>query len=255
MLDGKRILITGVLMKTSIAYATATRAQQLGAEVILTSFGRSRRITERCAKALPHPTEVLELDVRQPQDFENLTRALAERWGRVDAVLHAIAHAPAEAINGGLLTTESKTVAEVLDVSTVSLRTLAAAVAPLMPDEGGSVVSLSADASVAWPGYDWMGVAKAGLESVSRYLARHLGPSGVRVNVVAAGPLRTPAAAAFGRLDELNTRWAAHAPLGWDINDLGPVADATCFLFSDLSRGISGEILHVDGGAHAMGIL
>lgn len=256
MLEGKRIVITGVLTNHSIAYAAAARAQELGADIVLTSFGRQRRITERAAANLGQDVDVLELDARDDAAFGELATALESRWGGVDAVLHAIAYAPRETINGGFLSAERGLVGEAVDISAVSLRNLAAAVAPLMTGPGGgSIVSLSADASVAWPRYDWMGVAKAALESVSRYLNVHLGPRGIRSNVVAAGPLRTPAASAFGNLDELSARWTELAPLGWDMRDLGPVADAICFLFSDGSRGISGEILHVDGGVHAVGVL
>ena len=129
---------------------------------------------------------------------------------------------------------------------------MAEALAPLM-GEHGSLVGMDFDASVAWPVYDWMGVSKAALEAVCRYLARDLGPSGVRVNLVSAGPLETPAAAASPASDRLSAGWRAQAPLGWNPADPAPVADAVCFLLSDWSRGISGEIVHVDGGFHAMG--
>jgi len=252
MLDGKKILITGVVNRHSIAFATAARAQELGAEVLLTSFGRVRRMTERAAARLPEVAGVLELDVNSDEDLAALPALVRERWDRVDGVLHAVAHAPADALGGDFLATPRASAAEAFETSAYSLKAVAASLRPLM-GEGGSVVGLDFDATVAWPSYDWMGVAKAALESVSRYLARDLGPAGIRVNLVSAGPVKTTAAGGVPGFDELAGTWGRGAPLGWDEKDPGPVADATCFLFSDLSRGISGEIVHVDGGFHALG--
>jgi enoyl-[acyl-carrier protein] reductase I len=252
MLAGKRLLVTGVVTRDSIAFAVAERAQQAGAEVLLTSFGRARRLTERAAGRLPAPPDVLELDVNEPSHYDALTAELRERWGGVDGVLHAVAFAPEDALGGRFMETPDESAQIAFRTSAISLRSLAAATAPLM-DGGGSVVGLDFDASVAWPVYDWMGVAKAALESVGRYLARDLGPRGVRVNLVSAGPIETLAAGGIPGFEELASAWREGAPLGWDVEDPGPVADAVCFLLSDLGRGISGEILHVDGGFHAMG--
>ncbi len=251
-LAGKRLLITGVITKESIAFHAAERAQRHGATVLLTSFGRVRRLTERAAGRLPEPVEVLELDVNEPSDLAALTDTLRDRWGGVDGVLHAIAYAPEDALGGRFMTTPAESAGQAFQTSAFSLKALAAAVAPLM-SPGASIVGLDFDAAVAWPIYDWMGVAKAALESVSRYLARDLGPDGIRVNLVAAGPLATVAARGIPGFERLAELWRAQAPLGWDISDPGPVADAICFLFSDFARGISGEILHVDGGFHAIG--
>jgi enoyl ACP reductase len=252
ILAGKRLLITGVITKDSIAYHAAEQAQREGASVVLTSFGRVRRMTERAAGRLPEPADVLELDVNNPEDLEALPEALRKRWGGVDGALHAIAFAPEDALGGRFLTTPADSATQAFRTSAFSLKALAAALAPLMGD-GGSVVGLDFDASVAWPVYDWMGVAKAALESVSRYLARDLGPRGIRVNLVSAGPLGTVAARGIPGFEQLADLWRAQAPLGWDIEDPAPVASAICFLLSDYARAISGEILHVDGGFHAVG--
>jgi enoyl-[acyl-carrier protein] reductase I len=252
ILDGKRIVITGALTADSIAFHAAERAQQLGAEVVLTSFGRARRLTERAAKRLPVPADVLELDVTRPEDFTAMTADLDSRWGAVDGVLHAIAFAPGDALGGRFLTAPAESIRTAFEVSAVSLRDLAVALRPLMGD-GGSIVGLDFDASVAWPVYDWMGVAKAALESTSRYLARDLGPDGVRVNLVSAGPLETVAARGIPGFAGLAERWEEQAPLGWNTNDPAPVADAVCFLLSDLGRAITGQVLKVDGGYSALG--
>jgi len=252
ILAGKRLLITGVITKDSIAFHAAEQAQREGAEVLLTSFGRVRRMTERAAAKLPQPVEVLELDVNNPDDLDALTEGLRERWGRVDGALHAIAFAPEDALGGRFMTTPAASAAQAFTTSAFSLKALAAALAPLMPS-GSSIVGLDFDASVAWPVYDWMGVAKAALESVSRYLARDLGPLGIRVNLVAAGPLGTVAARGIPGFEQLADLWHAQAPLEWDVEDPSPVGSAICFLLSDYSRAITAEILHVDGGFHALG--
>ena len=259
ILDGKRIVVTGVVNRHSIAYSIAERAAAQGAEVVLTSFGRMRRMTERAARRLPGEPDVLELDVNSDDDLAALTRELSERWGRVDGGVHAIAHAPPDALGGNFVGAPRASAAAAFETSAYSLKALAEALAPLMESangsgpRGGALVGLDFDASVAWPAYDWMGVAKAALESVSRYLARDLGPRGIRVNLVSAGPLSTPAAGGIPGFESLAETWSATAPLGWDRSDPGAVADAVTFLLSDLSRAISGEIVHVDGGVHAVG--
>ncbi len=252
ILAGKRLLITGVITKDSIAFHAAEQAQREGASVVMTSFGRVRRMTERAAQRLPEPVDVLELDVNSEADLEAVADDLRERWGEVDGILHAIAYAPEDAIGGRFMTTPATSAAQAFQTSAFSLKALGAALAPLMPS-GGSIVGLDFDAAVAWPIYDWMGVAKAALESVSRYLARDLGPSGIRVNLVSAGPLGTVAARGIPGFDGLARLWPEQAPLGWDIEDPSPVASAICFLLSDYARAITGEILHVDGGFHAVG--
>jgi enoyl-[acyl-carrier protein] reductase I len=252
ILAGKRLLITGVITKDSIAFHAAERAQQEGAEVLLTSFGRVRRMTERAAQRLPEPVDVLELDVNNGDDLAALSETLAERWGTVDGVLHAIAFAPEDALGGKFMTAPADSAAQAFMTSAYSLKALAASLLPLMP-AGSSIVGLDFDASVAWPIYDWMGVSKAALESVSRYLARDLGAVGIRVNLVSAGPLGTVAARGIPGFERLAELWTQQAPLGWDVGDPAPVADAICFLLSHYSRAISGEIVHVDGGFHAVG--
>jgi enoyl-[acyl-carrier protein] reductase I len=252
ILDGKRLLITGVITKDSIAFHVAERAQREGAVVLLTSFGRVRRLTERAAARLPEPVDVLELDVNQEDDLAALTASLRERWGGVDGVLHAIAYAPEDALGGRFMTAPAQSAMQAFQTSAFSLKALAAAALPLM-GRGASIVGLDFDAAVAWPIYDWMGVAKAALESVCRYLARDLGPSGIRVNLVSAGPLGTVAARGIPGFEQLVNLWQIQAPLGWDPSNPAPVADAVCLLLSDYARGISGEIVHVDGGFHAVG--
>jgi len=252
LLAGKRLLITGVITKDSMAFHVAQRAQAEGAEIVLSSFGRVRRMTERAAQRLDTPVDVLELDVNRSEDLDALTAELKSRWGTVDGVLHAIAFAPEDALGGRFMTAPAESAAIAFQTSAYSLKALAAAVADLMPP-GSSIVGLDFDASVAWPIYDWMGVAKAALESVSRYLARDLGARGIRVNLVSAGPLGTVAARGIPGFERLASLWQQQAPLGWDIEDPSVVAGPICFLLSDLARGISGEIVHVDGGFHAIG--
>jgi len=255
MLDGKRILVTGVLNKHSIAFATARRAQELGAEVILTGFGRTRRMTERAAAQLPSTAEVLELDVNSEEDLTGLASELGQRWGALDGLLHAIAYAPADALGGRFMDGSRASALSAYETSAYSLKALVLATLPLLraAEDGAGVVGLDFDASVAWPAYDWMGVAKAALEAVSRYLARDLGGERIRVNLVSAGPIETLAAGGIPGFSDLARSWSRVAPLRWDASDPAPVADAACFLLSPLARAITGEILHVDGGYHAMG--
>jgi meromycolic acid enoyl-[acyl-carrier protein] reductase len=255
ILDGKRLVITGVLTRDSIAFEVARQAQEAGAEVVLTGFGRQRRMTERAAAKLPEPADVLELDVNSADDLAAVADELESRWGRIDGVLHAIAFAPPDALGGAFLETPTASALTAFETSAVSLRALTVALLPLMSGngKGASVVGLDFDASVAWPVYDWMGVAKAALEAVSRYLARDVGPKGVRVNLVSAGPLETLAAGGIPGFDHLAGTWGDIAPLGWDTSDPSSVAGTVCYLLSDLSRGVTGEIIHVDGGYHAMG--
>ena len=257
LLEGKRLVVTGVLTDASIAYAVAERALAEGAEVVLTSFGRARRITERTARRLPGetPPPVLELDVNDPAHVTALAADLEERWGVVDGVLHAVAFAPEDALGGRFLDTPPESAEVAFRTSAYSLKALASGLLALLEraEGGGALVGLDFDARVAWPAYDWMGVAKAALESVNRYLARDLGPRGVRCNLVAAGPVRTLAAGSIPGFDVLADAWAAQAPLGWDPRDPAPVADACLWLLSDRARAITGEVVHVDGGYHALG--
>ncbi|HEV2753117.1 MAG TPA: enoyl-ACP reductase FabI [Solirubrobacteraceae bacterium] len=254
MLDGKRLLITGVITHDSIAHHVARRAQEQGAEIVLTGFGRGRRMTDRAARSLPDPPDVLELDVNSEDDLQAVHDERTRRWGSVDGVLHAVAFAPPDALGGAFLTTPADSAVQAFRTSAFSLKALSEALLPLLEaEQPGAVVGMDFDASVAWPAYDWMGVAKAALEAVSRYLARDLGPRGVRVNLVSAGPVETLAAGGISGFEQLAAAWGDQAPLGWDTSDPVPVADAVCFLLSDLARGITGEILHVDGGFHAMG--
>jgi enoyl ACP reductase len=252
LLAGKRILITGVLTDASIAFSVARVAQEQGAEVVLTSFGRARRLTERVARRLPTPADVLTLDVTAPDDVAALTEALRQRWSGVDGVLHAIGFAPDACLGGNIMNADWDDVAVALHVSAYSLKALADAVVPLMA-QGGSIVSLDFDARQAWPAYDWMGVAKAALESCCRYLARDLGPLGIRVNLVAAGPIKTMAAKSIPGFSAFEDVWGKRAPLGWDVQDAEPVARACVALLSDWFSSTTGEMIHVDGGFHAIG--
>jgi len=252
LLEGKRLLATGVLTEASIAFTVARLAQQEGASVVLSGFGRGLPITERVARRLPEPAPVISLDVTSENDLAGLAARLREHVDGLDGVLHAIAFAPAAALGGGFLETPWADVATALQVSTYSLAGLARATLPLMAT-GGSIVGLDFDATVAWPVYDWMGVAKAGLESTARYLARDLGPRGVRVNLVAAGPLRTMAARSIPGFEEFESFWDRRAPLGWDVGNTEPAARACVALLSDWFPATTGEIVHADGGVHAIG--
>ena len=253
LLEGKRVLVTGVLSETSIAFAVARLAQQQGAEVVLSSFGRVMSLTRRSARRLPVEADVLEVDLTDPVHLEALTVELDRRWGRVDGVLHAVAFAPESCLGGDILRAGWDDVARTLQVSAYSLKALSSAVLPLMKD-GGSVVGLDFDARQAWPVYDWMGVAKAALESTARYLARDLGPRRVRVNLVSAGPLRTVAAKGIPGFESIEGAWADRAPLGWDTRNAEPVAQACVALLSDWVPATTGEIVHVDGGFHAVAV-
>jgi meromycolic acid enoyl-[acyl-carrier-protein] reductase len=253
ILEGKRLLLTGVITHRSIAFAVAEQAQMAGAEIVLTSFGRARRMTARAAQRLPTVPDVLELDVNEPADLAGVAAELERRWGGVDGALHAIAFAPQDALGGRFMETPAESAEQAFRTSAFSFKALGSALTPLLGD-GASLVGLDFDGSLAWPVYDWMGVSKAALEAVSRYMARDLGPRGVRVNLVSAGPVATAAAGGIPGFERLAGEWARRAPLGWDTGDATLVAQAVCFLLSDWSRGISGEILHVDGGFHAMAI-
>jgi enoyl ACP reductase len=252
LLEGKRLLITGVLTPQSIAFSAAQVAQEQGAQIVLTGVGRGMGLTEKCARRLPDPPDVLEMDANDQAQIEAVRDDLASQWGSIDGFLHAIAFAPQDALGGNFLNTPWESVATAVQTSAFSLKAIAVGLLPLL-SEGGSIVSLDFDATVAWPIYDWMGVAKAGLESVTRYLARDLGPKGIRVNTVSAGPLKTMAGKGIPGFEAISDTWSRRAPLGWDITDPTPVGQAVAFLLSDFSRGISGEMLHVDGGFHAMG--
>ncbi len=251
ILAGKRILVTGVLTDSSIAFHVAKVAQQEGATVVLTGYGRLS-LVERIAKRLPDPPPVLELDVTDSGHLDSLAERLSGHVDRLDGVVHAVAFAPQDAMGGNFLNTSWEDVATAVQVSAFSLKSLAMAALPLM-NGGGSIVGLDFDASVAWPGYDWMGVAKAGLESCARYLARDLGSKGIRVNLVSAGPLRTMAAKSIPGFDRFEGLWGERAPLGWNITDPGPAARACVALLSDWFPATTAEIVHADGGAHAMG--
>jgi enoyl ACP reductase len=251
LLEGKRILVTGVLNDASMAFAVAREAQEHGAEVILSSFGRVMRITERVAKRLPNPdVQLVELDVSSEADLGALAGAIG---GELDGAVHSLAFAPESCLGGGFLEAPWEDVATTVQVSAYSLKALTAAVLPIMPGKG-SIVGLDFDNdNVAWPFYDWMGVAKAAFESVARYLARDLGPQGIRVNLVAAGPIRSIAAKSIPGFENFETAWDARAPLGWDVKDAAPVGKAVVALLSDLFPATTGEIVHVDGGYHAIG--
>ncbi len=252
LLDGKRLLITGVLSDSSLAFGVAALAQQEGAEIVLTGVGKGMKHTERAARRLPVEPPVLEMDVADPAQLDAVRADLGERWGGVDGALHAIGFAPPVCLGGTFMEAGWDDVAVALNVSAYSLKALAEVVAPLMPD-GGSIVGLDFDATVSWPAYDWMGVAKASLESTSRYLARYLGAQQVRVNLVAAGPIKTIAARSIPGFSRFEDVWDDRAPLGWDVRDSSAVAKACVVLLSDWFPQTTGEIVHVDGGFHTTG--
>jgi meromycolic acid enoyl-[acyl-carrier-protein] reductase len=254
ILDGKRILVAGVTMDSSIGFAVARVAQEQGATVVVSNFGRALGITRRIVKRLPQEPAVIELDVTDAGHLERLPELLREHVDGLDGVVHSIAYGNPETLLGGkFLDGPWEDVAQALQVSAYSLKSLSTACLPLM-GQGGSIVGMTFDATVAWPAYDWMGVAKAGLESCARYLARDLGPRGVRVNLVSACPLKTLAAKAIPGFEDLESSWKDRAPLGWDETDHGPTARGVVALLSDLFPATTGEIVHVDGGFHAMGL-
>jgi meromycolic acid enoyl-[acyl-carrier-protein] reductase len=260
LLEGKRVLVTGVLTDQSIAFSVARCAQEQGAEIVLTSFGRAMSLTKRVARKLPTEPDVLELDVTNPEHLSALGTELEQRWGRLDGVLHAIGFAPESCLGGDFLRAGWDDVATAVHTSAYSLKALAEMALPLMKGVGsadgrggGSIVGLDFDATVAWPAYNWGGVAKAALESTCRYLARDLGPAGIRANLVSAGPIKSLAAKAIPGFESLETMWKDRAPLGWDETDQTPTAKAVVALMSDFFPATTGEIVHVDGGFHAMG--
>lgn len=250
LLHGKKLLITGVLMDSSIAFHVAKLAQEQGAEVVLTSFGRAMKITQTIARRLPSTPPVIELDVTNPEHIDTLAERLGEHVDHLDGVLHSIGFAPQGAFD--FLGASWEDVGTAVHTSAYSLKALAVGALPLM-SPGGSIVGLTFDAKYAWPVYDWMGVAKAAFESTSRYCARDLGPKGVRVNLVAAGPIKTTAAKSVPGFKALEHAWDSRSPLGWDVNDALPAAKACVALLSDWFPATTGEIVHVDGGFHAMG--
>ncbi|SFS65815.1 enoyl-ACP reductase FabI [Saccharopolyspora flava] len=251
LLAGKQVLITGVLTESSIAFHTAKVAQQQGARVVLTGYGRMS-LVRRIANRLPEPPPVIELDVTDQAMLDDLAPQLREHVDQLDGVLHSIAYAPPSCLGEDFLDAPWADVATAVEVSAYSLKSLANACRPLMR-RGGSIVGVDFDARVTWPGYNWMGVAKAALESTTRYLARELGPDGIRVNLVAAGPLRTVAARSIGGPDDLEEEWKARAPLGWDTSDPEPVGRTLCTLLSDCLPATTGALLHADGGFHSTG--
>jgi enoyl-[acyl-carrier protein] reductase I len=254
ILSGKNVLVTGVLTDSSIAFHIARVAQEEGANVVLTSFGRAMSITKRISARLPQEAPVLELDVTNDEHLANLATAVKEHMTHLDGVVHSIGFAPEAALGGNFLNTEWPDVATAVHVSAYSLKSLTMACKPLFTaTTGASVVGLDFDAQVAWPKYDWMGVAKAALESTSRYLARDLGKENIRFNLVAAGPIRTMAAKSIPGFDEFENVWNAKAPLDWDVNDPVPAAQAAVALMSPFFTKTTGEIIHVDGGLHAIG--
>jgi meromycolic acid enoyl-[acyl-carrier-protein] reductase len=253
LLGGKRILVTGVLTDASIAFDVARLAQEEGAEVVLSSFGRVLRLTGRIAGRLPKPAPVIELDVTSSADLAAVPERVSEYLDGLDGILHSIGFAPPSALGGNFLHTPWEDAATALHVSAYSLKALGVACLPLM-EQGGSIVGMDFDASMAWPMYDWMGVAKAAFESTARYLARDLGPKGIRVNLVSAGPVRTMAAKSVPGFEEIEGVWSARAPLGWHLTDAEPAARAAVVLLSDWFPKTTGEVVHVDGGFHAVGV-
>ncbi len=252
LLDGKKLLITGVLTDTSLAFGTAKLAQEEGAEVILTGAGRGLRLTQRTARKLPVEPDVLELDVTDADQAVAVREAIADKWGGLDGALHAIGFAPEICLGDDFMEATWDDVSTAMQISTYSYKTIAEIAVPLMPN-GGSVVGLDFDATVAWPTYNWMGVAKAALESANRYLARQHGPQQVRFNLVAAGPIRTMAAKSIPGIDQFQQVWEDRAPLGWDVRDSSAVSKACVAMLSDWFPQTTGTMLHVDGGYHAVG--
>jgi enoyl ACP reductase len=252
LLDGKKIVVTGVLTDASLAFGVARLAREQGADIVLTGAGRALSLTQRTARKLGDGIDVFELDVTVPEHGVAVREALAEKWGRVDGVVHSIGFAPEICLGDDFLAAQWEDVAVAMHISAYSLKALADAFLPLM-SEGGSFVGFDFDNRQAWPAYNWMGVAKSALQSVSRYLAKEVGPRGIRSNLVAAGPIKTMAAKSIPGFAVFEDTWDGRAPLGWDVTDSEPVAKACIALLSDWFPATTGEIVHVDGGYHAMG--
>ncbi len=252
MLDGKNVLVTGVLTEKSIAFSVARLCQEEGATVVLTGVPRSLKITKAISRRLPQEAPVVELDVTDPEQLSGLADAVREHVPHVDGVVHAIGFAPQSVMGGEFLNASWEDVATAMQISAFSYQALAVAAAPLM-SEGGSIVGLTFDGSFAWPVYDWMGVAKAALEATSRYTARDLGPKQIRSNMVSAGPIKTTAATHIPGFDQMESQWGERAPLGWDSSDPEPTARTVTALLSDWFPATTGELIHVDGGVHMMG--
>ncbi len=252
LLDGKKIVVTGVLTDASLAFGVARLAREEGADIVLTGAGRALSLTQRTARKIGPDIEVYELDVTVPEHGVAVREALAEKWGRVDGVVHSIGFAPEVCLGDDFLAAQWDDVAVAMHISAYSLKALADAFLPLM-SEGGSFVGFDFDNRQAWPAYNWMGVAKSALQSVSRYLAKEVGPRGIRCNLVAAGPIKTMAAKSIPGFAVFEDTWDGRAPLGWDVNDSEPVARAAIALLSDWFPATTGEIIHVDGGYHAVG--
>jgi enoyl-[acyl-carrier protein] reductase I len=252
ILEGKKLLITGVLTEASIAFTAARLAQEQGAEVLLSSFGRMLPITTKIAERLPKPAKVIELDATSAADLAALPDRIEAEIGRIDGIVHAIAFAPQTALGGNFMQTEWSDVATAVEVSAYSLKSITTACLPVL-NNPSSVVGLTFDASVSWPVYDWMGVAKAAFESTARYMARYLGAEGIRVNLVSAGPLRTTAAKGIPGFAKMEELWTDRAPLGWDLTDTEAAARGIVALLSDWFPATTGEIIHVDGGLHSTG--
>ena len=257
LLDGKKLLITGVLTDDSIAFSVAKVAQEAGAEILLTNVGRGVRLTEKVARKLPQPADVMQMDVNNPDDVAAVADEIAKRWGRLDGALHSIGFMPQDALGGHFLDAPWESVAFGFQTSAFSLKALAVGLLEPMKVAGeyggASIVSLTFDGRFAWPIYDWMGVAKAGLEAATRYLARDLGEHNIRVNTVSAGPIRTMAGKSIPGFDAISGSWSARAPLAWSLTDATPVGQMCAFLLSDWSSMTTGEMIHVDGGYHALG--
>ena len=252
MLQNKTLLITGILTDKSIAYHAAKIAIDNGATVVATGFGKGLRITERAVKRLSEDIKVYEMDIQNPKQVEEAVNSVKENHGTIDGILHAIAFSPTEAMGGNFMNTELEDAVTSFEVSAFSLKTLAKGFQPIM-NNPSSIVALDFDNSQAWPGYDWQGVAKSGLQSIVRYLAYYLGKEGIRVNAVASGPLATTAAKNIPGFSSMEGEWDERAPLGWDTKNAEPVAKVVNFLLSDLSEAVTGEVIHADGGAHAIG--
>ncbi len=253
LLEGKKLLVTGITTDDSIAFHVARVAQEQGAEMVVTNFGRGLRLTERAIQRLPEPVPVLEMDITNEEHVQTVVQDLTERWGEIDGAVHAIAFAPGDALGGNFLNTPASSAETAFLTSAFSFKTLAVAMLPLMRKAGGgSLVGLDFDNRMAWPAYDWMGVAKSALQSICRYLARDLGEHGIRANLVSAGPLKTVAAKSIPGFEILHDTWNQRAPLRWDSSNPEPVARMVCVLLSDWAPMTTGEVIHVDGGFHAM---
>jgi enoyl-[acyl-carrier protein] reductase I len=254
LLEGKKGLVVGIANKRSLAWGIAQSVSREGARLAVTYQGeRLEKNVRKLAAELNEPV-ILPCDVTRDEEMDSLATTIGNEWGGLDFVIHAVAFALRDELNGEYLDTSREGYRVAQDVSAYSLVALARRMAPLMEGRGGSIVTLTyLGGPRVVPHYNVMGVAKAALEASVRYLAADLGPRGVRVNAISAGPVKTIAASGVHNISKMLAYHRNYAPLRKNTEQ-GEVGDAAVFLVSELSRGVTGDVLYVDSGFHIMGM-